>query len=57
MQFEILIEEGLVGVVTVVATELFEQPSPSKNNSHVSNLLFNFNIIHNIKFNTSTFFI
>lgn len=41
MQFEILIEEGLVGVVTVVATELSEPSSPSKNSNHVSNLLFN----------------
>lgn len=36
MQFEILIEEGLVGVVTVVATELSEPLSPSKNSGHVS---------------------
>lgn len=40
MQFEILIEEGLVGVVTVVATELTEPLSPSKTNGHVSNLMF-----------------
>lgn len=39
MQFEILIEEGLVGVVSVVATELSEPLSPSKTNGHVSILL------------------
>lgn len=38
MKFEILIEEGLVGVVTVVATELSEPSSPTKTNNHVSNL-------------------
>jgi len=36
VQFEVLIEEGLVGLVTVVATEIFEPSSPSKNNAHVS---------------------
>lgn len=49
MQFEILIEEGLVGVVTVVATELSEPLSPSKNNGHVSNFFFDticFSFIH-----------
>lgn len=34
VQFEVLIEEGLVGIVTVVATEIFEPSSPSKNNAH-----------------------
>jgi len=36
VQFEVLIEEGLVGIVTVVATEIFEPSSPSKTNAHVS---------------------
>lgn len=37
MQFENLIEEGLVGVVTVVATDISEPSSPSKTNNHVRN--------------------
>lgn len=48
MQFEILIEEGLVGIVTVVAAELSEPLSPSKTNGHVSNLFYSILLILDI---------